>query len=408
MKHLTVKLHGEPVASVMGFDDDVDTHEFAPVASWIRHPRHAVLGQLWEARGAQHLVTHGLTPWFEHILPQAALRRAIAREVGVDEDDGLSLLAWLSDDLLGAVSAELAPGVAYLPPPKELAVADASAAYHCSLPGNQWKLSLSEGSNGYTLPARGDDSAWIAKLATGDFPRLVEVEAATMAWAAACGLDVPEVRVEPIARIGALPRDLPRTEGSAYLIRRFDRTPQGRVHTEDFGQILDTPPGPRQFASRYEYIAAVVAQLCPRDDLRAFVRQLVFCIVAGNADAHTKNWSLIYPDRRHPRLSPAYDLVSTVVYPDEKVESELALSLAGSKAMTPMTASRFHGIARVSGVTDSEVERWFWEDVTRTLAAWHTPTVKERYSARERARIERHIDACSLDEARRGLALPSG
>nr|WP_244617037.1 MULTISPECIES: HipA domain-containing protein [unclassified Rhizobium] len=31
-----------------------------------------------------------------------------------------------------------------------------------------------------------------------------------------------------------------------------------------------------------------------------------------NGDMHLKNWSLIYPDRRTPALSPAYDLLSTI------------------------------------------------------------------------------------------------
>jgi serine/threonine-protein kinase HipA len=29
---------------------------------------------------------------------------------------------------------------------------------------------------------------------------------------------------------------------------------------------------------------------------------------------HLKNWSLIYPDQRNAKLSPAYDLVSTIPY----------------------------------------------------------------------------------------------
>ncbi len=31
-------------------------------------------------------------------------------------------------------------------------------------------------------------------------------------------------------------------------------------------------------------------------------------------DMHLKNWSLIYPDRHHAALAPAYDFVSTIPY----------------------------------------------------------------------------------------------
>jgi Uncharacterized protein related to capsule biosynthesis enzymes len=37
-------------------------------------------------------------------------------------------------------------------------------------------------------------------------------------------------------------------------------------------------------------------------------------ILLANGDAHLKNWSLLYPDKMAPRLSPAYDIVTTSVY----------------------------------------------------------------------------------------------
>ncbi len=43
-------------------------------------------------------------------------------------------------------------------------------------------------------------------------------------------------------------------------------------------------------------------------------RRLAFSLLIGNGDAHLKNWSLIYRDRRNPTLSPAYDFVSTAAY----------------------------------------------------------------------------------------------
>lgn len=393
MKRLTVKLHGERIATISGYDDEFETHDFAPERAWLRRPQHPVLGKMWEDRGPRPLTTHGLTPWFEHILPRGQLRRAIAREAKIDEGDGLSLLSWLSDDLLGAVTAEIAPDLPYVLSPNPLMVAGEEARYRCSLPGNQWKLSLAEGSSGYTLPARGEDAAWIAKVPSGDCPRLVEVEAATMAWAAASGVVVPEVREESIDHLGALPDDLHCPEGKVYLIRRFDRSPAGRVHCEDFGQILDTPPGPRQFASHYEHIAAVLVRLCPPADLRAFVRQLVFCILAGNCDAHTKNWSVLYPDQRHARLSPAYDLVATIVYP--QFDKELALHLAGHKALTPLECTRFEPMARATRLDLKVLWSWVCEDVESTLRAWGDPDVYERFTRFERKRICDHLGRCA-------------
>ncbi len=64
----------------------------------------------------------------------------------------------------------------------------------------------------------------------------------------------------------------------------------------------------------FKLIVAVLAAHCP-EDVRALVERLTFRVLAGNGDAHLKNWALWYPDGRRPRLSPAYDIVSTILYP---------------------------------------------------------------------------------------------
>ncbi|WP_250847934.1 HipA domain-containing protein, partial [Escherichia coli] len=56
-----------------------------------------------------------------------------------------------------------------------------------------------------------------------------------------------------------------------------------------------------------------------------FIRRLVFNALTGNADMHLKNWSLIYPDGRTPKLAPGYDFLSTTLYiPDENAALKLA------------------------------------------------------------------------------------
>ena len=50
-------------------------------------------------------------------------------------------------------------------------------------------------------------------------------------------------------------------------------------------------------------------------------------MLCGNDDAHLKNWSLIYRDRRNGVLSPAYDLVCTAIYFNRP--QDMALKLCG-------------------------------------------------------------------------------
>jgi hypothetical protein len=73
-----------------------------------------------------------------------------------------------------------------------------------------------------------------------------------------------------------------------------------------------------------------------------FWRRLVFSVLIGNADMHFKNWSLLYPDRRTPVLSPAYDFVSIIPY----IQSdELALSFGGSRSLREITPDQVRRFA---------------------------------------------------------------
>jgi serine/threonine-protein kinase HipA len=211
-----------------------------------------------------------------------------------------------------------------------------------------------------------------------------------MRWAALSGIDVPPVRLAQASEIVNLPEGIPIGDGTIYVIERFDRRPDGtRVHIEDFGQVLDRPYDDHIYDARYEYIAAFLSYLT-LDDLRAFCDRLVFCVLSGNTDAHVKNWSLLYPDGRHPRLSPAYDLVSTIVYDDFRDEG-LALSLHGEHRFEDVTVESFRPLASVSRQSFDEVSTWVRQMVDRVLAAWNDRAGEIPYSADERTRIEAHL-----------------
>src|ERR1700735_5706188 len=55
----------------------------------------------------------------------------------------------------------------------------------------------------------------------------------------------------------------------------------------------------------------------PVVDIAEFARRVIFNYLVGNADAHAKNFSLLYEDSsRAPVLAPAYDIVCTRLYPE--------------------------------------------------------------------------------------------
>ena len=53
----------------------------------------------------------------------------------------------------------------------------------------------------------------------------------------------------------------------------------------------------------------------PIADIKRLFERVIFHCMIGNADAHLKNYSLLYHDGlQHVRLAPAYDILSTVLY----------------------------------------------------------------------------------------------
>jgi serine/threonine-protein kinase HipA len=198
-----------------------------------------------------------------------------------------------------------------------------------------------------------------------------------MSWARASGIDVPEFDIFTHAETEGIDRRYFPEGTVAFGVRRFDRCQAGRIHIEDFAQVngilpfnkYDDQPEPRSLASRinYETLARQILVFCGEADLREFVRRLVFMVLSGNADAHLKNWSLIYPDGRHARLSPTYDLVATVAYPG--YGEELALPFHGSMAFEAVSLAGFRRLARALGPErDPEtMAMWVHEDVATIM-----------------------------------------
>jgi serine/threonine-protein kinase HipA len=362
--------------------------------AWLADPEHPVLGQMFEDRGPRDLESTGTLPcWFDHLLPPQGgpLRRAISRQSGIEADDDFALLAFLGGDLPGAVV--LAPGTPSLAPMRAAPVAPtppAPGGLRFSLAGMQWKLSLREEDRKLTVPLQGETGGWIGKFPSPAYPDLPRVELATMLWARAAGIDVPSVRLAQASEIANLPEGIPLGDGTIYLIERFDRGPGGaRVHIEDFGQVLDRPADHHIYDGSYEHLAAFLAYL-PPEDLRAFCERVVFCVLGGNTDAHVKNWSLIYPDGRHPRLSPAYDLVSTILY-EPLATHGLALKLNNSQRFEDVSLASFRVLAEVTRRSREEVSTWVAQAVERTLTAWREGAAAFPHTPAERARIDAHL-----------------
>lgn len=310
-------------------------------------------------------------PFFENLLPEGPMRDYLAGRAGVNAKREFFLLWVLGRDLAGAVTVRPAGGNPW--PGEETgsepALERASRrALHFSLAGVQLKLSaLMEASGGLTISATGAGGSWIVKLPSAMFKGVPENEYAMMTLARLTGIDASEVRLVATSDVSGIPEDLGVLKGKALVVRRFDRGPTGPLHIEDFAQVFEVYPEAKYKEASYANIAGVLGAEADMESVSEFVRRLVFSALIGNADMHLKNWSLIYPDRRRPRLAPAYDFVSTIArLPDPKA----ALNFSRTKRWDALTLDELEHLAKKARLPRRLVLDTASETVQRFHQVW--------------------------------------
>ena len=136
-----------------------------------------------------------------------------------------------------------------------------------------------------------------------------------------------------IAKINIVPHSLIRLKSGqlAYITKRIDRVDKQKLHMEDMCQLTERQTEHKYLAS-YEQVAKAILKYStnPGLDLVNFSELVLFSFLTGNADMHLKNFSLIYDPTNGPVLSPAYDMLSTVLV-NPKDDEDLALNLNGRK-----------------------------------------------------------------------------
>lgn len=161
---------------------------------------------------------------------------------------------------------------------------------------------------------------YILKPPTLQYKQLPELEDLTMHLAS-------------IAKIKVVPHSLIRlkTGSLAYITKRIDRTPKGKLHMEDMCQLTERMTEDKYHGS-YEQIAKAIMKYSanPGLDVVDFFEQVLFSFLTGNADMHLKNFSLLQQPGTGYVLSAAYDMVATTII-NLTDDEDLALNLNGKK-----------------------------------------------------------------------------
>jgi len=330
--------------------------------------------------------------FFENMLPEGPALERMAALAGVRRVDTYGILAAFGRDCAGAIMVlpdGNRPGgnadSGYTPMTAgdlqqvigALDVAPLGAApergFRPSLAGFQRKALLGRADDGtWQLPSGDAPSTWILKP---DGPHAMAANEATcLRLAAACGLPVPEVELLDVAGLPVL------------AVKRYDRqdAPAGgmpvRVHQEDGCQATATPPGLKyeeQGGPALRDLADVIRNYGDPRELTGLLRRTTFNMAVGNADAHTKNFSILHEsDGPAVRLAPLYDALSTIaleltdsIGQPMRAGTHLGQRIGGQVDVRRVTAANLIDEAITWGIRRRAASAVVTETLDRVLAA---------------------------------------
>lgn len=360
MKRLIVYLNGERVGALD--EDKSGLLEFRYAREWTGRPDAMPLSRSLPLQTKPFRGKHA-RPFFAGILPDEAPRQQIAAILGISERNDFAMLERIGGECAGAVSLlpedapaptlgetrvrklserELEDMVAELPRRPLMAGRE---GLRLSLAGAQSKLPVLIRNAAIALPLGNTPSTHIIKPEPERFPGLVATEVLCMTLAKAVGLNVPPVSIRPVGNKPCI------------VVRRYDRSSDTsgsvtRVHQEDFCQALGFPP-----ERKYQQEGGPLLRDCigllrewstvAALDIRDFLDGLIFNMLIGNADAHGKNYSILYrKDER--RLAPSYDLVCTIAWPE--LSKTPAMKIGKSESIETITPEHWQKMAQESNV----------------------------------------------------------
>lgn len=394
---LDVLLHDEPIGTLTRVDGDRILFAFKD--AYVADENRPVLGlgfkdQLGALITAFKPTRTRVMPFFSNLLPEGHLRTYLAERAGVKPVREFFLLWVFGMDLPGAITIRPADGEAW-PLDDHGTVDDGDRDDHhnnalrFSLAGVQLKFSaIDEAVGGLTIPAKGIGGSWIVKLPSRKFAGVPENEFSMMTLARLIGMDVPAIRLVDIDAIRNLPDGIGTLKGQALAIERFDRLPGGAVHMEDFAQIFGVYPEEKYENASARSIGRVIGAEGGEADVAEFIRRLTFNTLIGNADMHLKNWSLIYPDRRHAALAPAYDFISTIAYIQA---GKSALKFSRTKSFTEYSEDELSHLAAKARLPEKLVLDTARETVALFHQHWHAEKANLPLAAEVVQAVETHL-----------------
>lgn len=295
--------------------------------------------------------------FLENLLPESgAAKYAMMQAVGAKSQESFDLLE--NVDSAGALvfsRNDEMPTIASVPPAEatddEIATRIAAVkrtpdswfvrnkGARFSLAGAQGKFSLSRVGDEWVWPNGAVPSTHILKPA-GIYDA-DEVEHATMMLSKMVGIETPESDIQEF------------NGQQTYIVERFDRRIENgmpvRLPMEDMVQALGLPSSEKYKVSAVDTLTTLRKMDSSGRLGEEWLRRLAFNVAVDNCDAHARNYSVMStsPDGESWKLSPAYDVMTTTVWPG--LTDKLAMPFSGAEHASEVTPDHYARLADYCG-----------------------------------------------------------
>ncbi|HEY8272106.1 MAG TPA: HipA domain-containing protein [Pseudobdellovibrionaceae bacterium] len=269
---------------------------------------------------------HNLHPFFANLLPEGLRLKLLLERNKISKDDLFNIFRLAGTDFIGDIHTEFKTQDDSKIILKNKTIVNfydyflETLSVPEALTGIQEKISASM----ISLPLRGTNrkKSYIIKLNPKDKPHLIEDEFICLLYAKKCGLISSKAKIIE-----------DRDHNKALMVERFDRISSDskiiRVHQEDACQLLDIYPFDKYNTSINDITKELRKVLtAPQVGILNLMQMISFSYLIGNGDLHGKNISVtVSPETKVVSLTPAYDLIPTIIYGD----TQMALPLDGKK-----------------------------------------------------------------------------
>ncbi len=300
--------------------------------------------------------------FFRELLPEGRMLARLAQQADLAEQDVVGLLRAYGRDVAGALQI-WDPDVPGEPKQPALELLSASGVAtmlehvqdnplgnkpfggKTSLAGVQDKIVLARMGGAWNRVIDGWPSTHILKPESRDYPTSIYDEEYGARFARAAGLTSFPTWIEEFEGVPTV------------VIERYDRAPdapQGRIHQEDFNQVLGAAGNQKyqKYGGKVslQRAARLFSAVGDRDSLERLFKLVVVSVAVGNLDMHAKNISLLDRLDGTMTLSPAYDVVPQAHQPND---GEVALAIASEYRHAAITLNHLVTEGRGSGLAEA-------------------------------------------------------